>query len=135
MRRAEIIGRPPPRTGATGWVRTPWIEFVQSTGTAAPTPLKLTSAYAAVAADGVYAAPYTVTRITRDGRTVYSTHPERHRPTEALVPTVRPVGVQRVRVHQADTPEQPQARALGSDLGSRALGLPGLHVAPAPDHR
>ncbi|MGW2417799.1 transglycosylase domain-containing protein [Streptomyces sp. NPDC001709] len=47
--------------------------------TAAPTPLKLTSAYAAVAADGMYAAPYTVARITRDGRTVYSAHPDRHR--------------------------------------------------------
>ncbi|MEV6114978.1 hypothetical protein AB0L59_21290 [Streptomyces sp. NPDC052109] len=47
--------------------------------TAAPTPLRLTSAYAAVAADGVYAAPYTVTGITGDGRTVYSAHPERRR--------------------------------------------------------
>ncbi|MEU8687107.1 transglycosylase domain-containing protein [Streptomyces sp. NPDC048665] len=45
--------------------------------TAAPTPLKLTSAYAAVEADGLYAAPYTVARITRDGRTVYSAHPDR----------------------------------------------------------
>ncbi|MFF3913258.1 transglycosylase domain-containing protein [Streptomyces sp. NPDC001852] len=47
--------------------------------TTAPTPLKLTSAYAAVAADGIYAAPYTVARITRDGRTVYSAHADRHR--------------------------------------------------------
>ncbi|KUN07548.1 penicillin-binding protein [Streptomyces yokosukanensis] len=47
--------------------------------TAAPTPLRLTSAYAAVAAGGVYATPYTVSRITRDGRTVYTAHPDRHR--------------------------------------------------------
>ncbi|WP_369366155.1 transglycosylase domain-containing protein [Streptomyces sp. CG4] len=47
--------------------------------TTAPTPLKLTSAYAAVAADGMYAAPYTVARITRDGRTVYYAHADRHR--------------------------------------------------------
>ncbi|AOR37260.1 penicillin-binding protein [Streptomyces fodineus] len=47
--------------------------------TTAPTPLKLTSAYAAVAAHGTYAAPYTVARITRAGRTVYSAHPDRHR--------------------------------------------------------
>ncbi|WP_316774112.1 transglycosylase domain-containing protein [Streptomyces sasae] len=47
--------------------------------TAAPTPLTLTSAYAAVGADGMYAAPYTVTRITRAGRTVYSAHPDRER--------------------------------------------------------
>ncbi|MEV1079570.1 transglycosylase domain-containing protein [Streptomyces sp. NPDC050211] len=38
----------------------------------APTPLKLASAYATVAANGVYAAPYTVTKITRDGRDVYT---------------------------------------------------------------
>ncbi|WP_328737292.1 transglycosylase domain-containing protein [Streptomyces bobili] len=39
--------------------------------TAAPTPLNLASAYAAVAANGRYATPYTVARITREGRTVY----------------------------------------------------------------
>jgi membrane peptidoglycan carboxypeptidase len=60
--------------------------------TAAPTPLKLTSAYAAVAADGMYAAPYTVARITRGGRTVYSAHPDRHRvlPERAARPVVAP---------------------------------------------
>ncbi|MFJ8138460.1 transglycosylase domain-containing protein [Streptomyces sp. NPDC096013] len=47
--------------------------------TAAPTPLKLASAYAAVAAGGVYAAPYTVTKITRDGRQVYAAHPHTQR--------------------------------------------------------
>lgn len=47
--------------------------------TAAPTPLKLTSAYATVAANGVYAAPYTVTKITRDGRQVYTAHPDTRR--------------------------------------------------------
>ncbi|MDH6214840.1 transglycosylase domain-containing protein [Streptomyces pseudovenezuelae] len=44
--------------------------------TAAPTPLQLASAYATVAANGVYATPYTVMKITRDGRTVYTTRPE-----------------------------------------------------------
>ncbi|MFE0455178.1 transglycosylase domain-containing protein [Streptomyces sp. NPDC058914] len=43
--------------------------------TVAPTPLKLASAYATVAANGVYAAPYTVTKIIRDGRTVYTARP------------------------------------------------------------
>ncbi|MEW1644240.1 transglycosylase domain-containing protein [Streptomyces sp. NPDC091219] len=47
--------------------------------TAAPTPLKLASAYAAVAAGGMYAAPYTVTKITRDGRQVYTAHPDTRR--------------------------------------------------------
>ncbi|MGC3000879.1 transglycosylase domain-containing protein [Streptomyces sp. G35A] len=41
----------------------------------APTPLRLASAYAAVAADGAYATPHTVTRITREGRTVHTARP------------------------------------------------------------
>ncbi|MEV0740393.1 transglycosylase domain-containing protein [Streptomyces sp. NPDC050549] len=47
--------------------------------TAAPTPLKLASAYATVAANGMYAAPYTVTKITRDGRAVYTARPDTRR--------------------------------------------------------
>nr|WSY53165.1 penicillin-binding protein [Streptomyces sp. NBC_00886] len=47
--------------------------------TAAPTPLKLASAYATVAANGMYAAPYTVTKITRDERQVYTAHPDTRR--------------------------------------------------------
>nr|WBO82347.1 penicillin-binding protein [Streptomyces sp. SBE_14.2] len=47
--------------------------------TAAPTPLKLTSAYATAAANGVYAAPYTVAKISRDGRTVYTARPDTRR--------------------------------------------------------
>ncbi|MFF2125457.1 transglycosylase domain-containing protein [Streptomyces olivochromogenes] len=45
------------------------------TRTAAPTPLRLTSAYATAAAHGVYATPYTVAKITRAGRTLYEAHP------------------------------------------------------------
>ncbi|WP_406124034.1 transglycosylase domain-containing protein [Streptomyces sp. NBC_00989] len=45
----------------------------------APTPLKLASAYATVAANGLYATPYTVTKITRDGRQVYTAHPATRR--------------------------------------------------------
>ncbi|MFF4257654.1 transglycosylase domain-containing protein [Streptomyces sp. NPDC001663] len=44
--------------------------------TAAPTPLSLASAYATVAAGGKYAAPYTVARITKEGRTIYKAHPD-----------------------------------------------------------
>ncbi|MFJ9380131.1 transglycosylase domain-containing protein [Streptomyces sp. NPDC101455] len=44
--------------------------------TPAPTPLKLASAYATVAANGVYATPYTITKITRDGRRLYTAHPD-----------------------------------------------------------
>ncbi|MEU7470236.1 transglycosylase domain-containing protein [Streptomyces sp. NPDC044984] len=48
-------------------------------GSTAPTPLRLASAYAAVAADGVYAKPRTVDRITREGRTVHTARPETRR--------------------------------------------------------
>ncbi|GAA3499376.1 hypothetical protein GCM10019016_064800 [Streptomyces prasinosporus] len=48
-------------------------------GSTAPTPLRLASAYATVAADGVHAAPRTVDRITREGRTVHTARPERRR--------------------------------------------------------
>ncbi|WP_093781342.1 transglycosylase domain-containing protein [Streptomyces sp. yr375] len=47
--------------------------------TAAPTPLKLASAYATVAAHGVYATPYTVAKITRGGSTVHTAHPDTRR--------------------------------------------------------
>ncbi|MFC9634052.1 transglycosylase domain-containing protein [Streptomyces mirabilis] len=45
------------------------------TRTAAPTPLRLASAYATAAAHGVYATPYTVAKITRVGHTLYEAHP------------------------------------------------------------
>ncbi|WP_030860356.1 transglycosylase domain-containing protein [Streptomyces sp. NRRL S-37] len=48
-------------------------------GSTAPTPLRLASAYAAVAADGVYAKPRTVARITRGGKTVHTARPETRR--------------------------------------------------------
>ncbi|SDO05935.1 Transglycosylase [Streptomyces sp. cf386] len=60
--------------------------------TPAPTPLKLASAYATLAADGRYAAPYTVARITQEGRTVYRARPDVRRvldEKEALVAGAR----------------------------------------------
>ncbi|KPI26570.1 Peptidoglycan glycosyltransferase [Actinobacteria bacterium OV320] len=42
----------------------------------APTPLELASVYATVAADGKYTGPYTVARITKEGRTVYRARPD-----------------------------------------------------------
>ncbi|TQJ54638.1 transglycosylase domain-containing protein [Streptomyces sp. SLBN-115] len=42
----------------------------------APTPLDLASVYATVAADGKYTGPYTVARITKEGRTVYRARPD-----------------------------------------------------------
>ncbi|MEU5345996.1 MULTISPECIES: transglycosylase domain-containing protein [unclassified Streptomyces] len=42
----------------------------------APTPLRLNSAYATVAAGGTYAKPYTVMKITRAGRTVHTARPK-----------------------------------------------------------
>ncbi|MGW0884262.1 transglycosylase domain-containing protein [Streptomyces sp. NPDC002671] len=60
--------------------------------TAAPTPLNLASAYATVAANGRYATPYTVARITREGRTVYRARPDVRRvldEKEAILAGVR----------------------------------------------
>jgi membrane peptidoglycan carboxypeptidase len=60
--------------------------------TPAPTPLNLTSAYATLAAGGAYAAPYTVARITRAGRTVYRARPDVRRvlgEKEAMVADAR----------------------------------------------
>jgi membrane peptidoglycan carboxypeptidase len=42
----------------------------------APTPMRLNSAYATVAAGGTYATPYTVTKITRGDRTVHTARPK-----------------------------------------------------------
>lgn len=53
--------------------------------TTAPTVLQVAAAYAAVAADGRYAVPYTVTKITQGDSTLYTTHPAAHR---ALSPAV-----------------------------------------------
>ncbi|MFG2370206.1 transglycosylase domain-containing protein [Streptomyces sp. NPDC048504] len=64
----DPFGKVPLTTPLTGLQKTP-----------APTPLKLASAYATVAANGVYAAPYTITKITRDGRQVYTAHPDTRR--------------------------------------------------------
>ncbi|WP_369394843.1 transglycosylase domain-containing protein [Streptomyces sp. CG1] len=44
--------------------------------TATPTPLQLASAYATASAQGTYAKPYTVAKITRGGRTRYTAHPD-----------------------------------------------------------
>ncbi|MEV6948693.1 hypothetical protein AB0N07_43605 [Streptomyces sp. NPDC051172] len=44
--------------------------------TPTPTPLQLASAYATASAQGTYAKPYTVTKITRGGRTLYTAHRE-----------------------------------------------------------
>ncbi|MFD5078829.1 transglycosylase domain-containing protein [Streptomyces sp. NPDC058371] len=52
--------------------------------TAAPTPLRLASAYATAAARGTYATPYTVTKITRAADTLYTARPR----TSATMPTV-----------------------------------------------
>ncbi|MEV8434862.1 transglycosylase domain-containing protein (plasmid) [Streptomyces sp. HUAS 31] len=45
--------------------------------TAAPSPMRLASAYAALGADRTYAEPYTVSGVTRAGRTLHTARPER----------------------------------------------------------
>ncbi|NUP21191.1 MAG: penicillin-binding protein [Streptomyces sp.] len=85
--------------------------------TAAPTPLNLTSAYATLAANGDHATPYTVARITQEGRTVYRARPEVRRvldEKEALVAGLR--------MGAGPTP----AAAIGTDAG------PGAAVGVVP---
>ncbi|MFB7509117.1 transglycosylase domain-containing protein [Streptomyces broussonetiae] len=79
---APLRATGPGAVAATSLVRTP-----------TPTPLQLASAYATASAQGTYAKPYTVARITRGGRTLYTAHPE----TRALlpVPTARPAATGR----------------------------------------
>jgi membrane peptidoglycan carboxypeptidase len=47
--------------------------------TATPSPLRMASAYAAVAAGATYAKPYTVAKITRAGHTLYTARPDTRR--------------------------------------------------------
>ncbi|WP_265869110.1 transglycosylase domain-containing protein [Streptomyces sp. SKN60] len=44
----------------------------------APTTVQVSAAYAALAANGRYATPYTIAKITRNGRTLYTARPETH---------------------------------------------------------
>ncbi|GHE04087.1 transglycosylase domain-containing protein [Streptomyces alanosinicus] len=82
--------------------------------TAAPTPLAVASAYATAAADGTYAAPYTVARITRGGRTLYTARPDTHR---VLAP-----GAVTVAAKQAAAGPQPTyTGGAGTGPGTRTL--------------
>ncbi|ANP48315.1 membrane peptidoglycan carboxypeptidase [Streptomyces griseochromogenes] len=82
--------------------------------TAAPTPMAVASAYATAAADGTYATPYTVARITRGGRTVYTAHPDRH---SAMAP-----GMAAVMAKQASAGPQPTyTGGAGTGPGTRTL--------------
>ncbi|GEC09809.1 hypothetical protein SSP24_74640 [Streptomyces spinoverrucosus] len=55
--------------------------------TAAPSPLRMASAYAATAVNGMYAKPYTVSRVTHAGRTLHTMRPK---PISALPETAVP---------------------------------------------
>ncbi|CAL9439865.1 Biosynthetic peptidoglycan transglycosylase [Streptomyces sp. enrichment culture] len=89
-------------------------------GSTAPTPLRLAAGYAAVAADGVYAAPRTVTRITREGRTVHTARPETRRVLEekgALAVSARA----RSGPDGRGVPSVPATDRAGADDGPGAL--------------
>ncbi|WP_413758112.1 transglycosylase domain-containing protein [Streptomyces sp. MMBL 11-3] len=67
-----------------GTVLDPFLKSLRSGGPlddlvkeTAPTPLRMNAAYATVAAGGTYAAPYTVAKITKAGRTVHTARPRR----------------------------------------------------------
>ncbi|GAB7103267.1 hypothetical protein JCM4814A_15810 [Streptomyces phaeofaciens JCM 4814] len=103
--------------GEVGHVGEPLGKLLRTT---APTPLNLTSAFATVAADGRYATPYTVARITREGRTVYQARPEVRRALderEALV-----VGA---RSGAGPTPSAVAADGSAGPVESRGFALAG----------
>ncbi|MEU9468012.1 transglycosylase domain-containing protein [Streptomyces avermitilis] len=83
--------------------------------TAAPSPLRLASAYAATAADGTYAKPYTVTKITRGGRTSYTARPD----TQRVVPAAR--AQTRPKYTEAIGPVGFFAGGAGTGPGTRTL--------------
>ncbi|MFI5884853.1 transglycosylase domain-containing protein [Streptomyces sp. NPDC051554] len=80
--------------------------------TPAPTPLKLASAYATVAADGVYATPYTITKITRDGRQVYTAHPDTRRALDEKEAFM--VNAQMSQTSKTSEPSKTSAEAIPS---------------------
>ncbi|WP_262059455.1 transglycosylase domain-containing protein [Streptomyces sp. STR69] len=88
--------------------------------TAAPTPLKLASAYATVAADGVYAAPYTVTKITRDGRQVYTAHPDTRRALDEKAAFM--VNAQMSKMYADALPAVPTAQRAPQTLFTAGAG-------------
>lgn len=99
----------------------------------APTPLELASVYATVAADGKYTGPYTVARITKEGRTVYRARPDVRQvldEKEALVAGARsgagptPVAV----AVDADTDADADADA---DVGAGSAEAKGFAIAGA----
>ncbi|MFF4040933.1 transglycosylase domain-containing protein [Streptomyces sp. NPDC001816] len=82
--------------------------------TSAPTPLTVASAYATAAADGTYATPYMVERITRGGDTVYKAHPDRHRVMGSVMAAAA--------AKYADTGELPTySGGAGTGPGTRTL--------------
>ncbi|WP_079408331.1 transglycosylase domain-containing protein [Streptomyces sp. 3211] len=74
----------------------------------APTTVQVAAAYATLAANGRYATPYTVAKITRGGRTLYTTRPETH-------PAITPAAAQAAtRALRAPAPDSPRATHTGA---------------------
>ncbi|MER6434262.1 transglycosylase domain-containing protein [Streptomyces sp900105245] len=69
----------------------------------APTTVQAAAAYAALAVNGHYAAPYMITKITRAGHTLYTAHPGTH-------PAVTPP----TRTRHLSAPDSPPAAHTGS---------------------
>ncbi|MFE9139704.1 hypothetical protein [Streptomyces sp. NPDC007355] len=69
----------------------------------APTTVQVATAYAALAANGHYATPYTVAKITRIGHTLYTTHP-----------AITPAPAQTTTRLRIPAPDSPRATHTGS---------------------
>ncbi|MER6137271.1 transglycosylase domain-containing protein [Streptomyces sp. NPDC001815] len=96
----------------------------------APTPLRLNSAYATLAAGGRHATPYTVAKITRAGRTVHTARPKTrtamHEKEAAFITgllneqVAPPVAPDSAYVPAATVPDQPVSHSAGAGSGPGA---------------
>ncbi|MGW1108468.1 transglycosylase domain-containing protein [Streptomyces sp. NPDC002540] len=85
--------------------------------TAAPNPLRMASAYAALAALGKYAAPYTVTKVTRAGHTVYTAHPD----TRQAMRRVPAAGTRNHKTFSGGAGSGPGTRTLWTTFSTQSM--------------
>ncbi len=122
---AHRLGIPRTRPAAEGEEPVSVVEAVKSMslGVARITPLEMASAYATIANDGVYNAPYLIERIDdRDGNVIYAhtPAPERRIPAETarLVTSILQQNVQSGTGTRARIDGQPAAGKTGTNQGS-----------------
>ncbi|MFD3330551.1 transglycosylase domain-containing protein [Streptomyces sp. NPDC058701] len=97
--------------------------------TAAPTPLEMGAAHATLAAQGRYAVPYTVAKITRGGHTLHTSRPQVHTamPAKASDTAIRQLALVPDRFGRLAGP----AGSAGDRTSWSVSSTPGLSVSVA----